>query len=48
MIDIAVDLHAKMDPAVAYIMIKEVGSLHLLFVEELRPPENAQVMARIA
>ncbi len=39
-IDIAVDFHAKMGPAVASIMIKEVEPLHLLFVEEPCPPEN--------
>ncbi len=47
-IDIAVDFHAKMGPAVASIMIKEVEPLHLLFVEEPCPPENPQAMARIA
>lgn len=47
-IDIAVDFHAKMSPAVASIMIKEVEPLHLLFVEEPCPPENPQAMARIA
>jgi galactonate dehydratase len=47
-IDIAVDFHAKMGPAVASIMIKEVEPLNLLFVEEPCPPENPQAMARIA
>jgi galactonate dehydratase len=47
-IDIAVDFHAKMGPAVASIMIKEVEPLHLLFVEEPCPPENPAAMARIA
>jgi galactonate dehydratase len=47
-IDIAVDFHAKMGPAVASILIKEVEPLHLLFVEEPCPPENAAAMARIA
>ena len=47
-IDIAVDFHAKMGPAVASIMIKEVEPLHLLFVEEPCPPENPEAMARIA
>ena len=47
-IDIAVDFHAKMGPAVSSIMIKEVEPLHLLFVEEPCPPENPQAMAQIA
>jgi len=47
-IDIAVDFHAKMGPAVSSILIKEVEPLHLLFVEEPCPPENPQAMARIA
>ena len=47
-IDIAVDFHAKMGPAVASILIKEVEPLHLLFVEEPCPPENPAAMARIA
>jgi galactonate dehydratase len=47
-IDVAVDFHAKMGPAVASIMIKEVEPLHLLFVEEPCPPENPEAMARIA
>lgn len=47
-IDIAVDFHAKMGPAVSSIIIKEVEPLHLLFVEEPCPPENPQAMAQIA
>jgi galactonate dehydratase len=47
-IDIAVDFHAKMGPSVASILIKEVGPLNLLFVEEPCPPENVKAMARIA
>jgi galactonate dehydratase len=47
-IDVAVDFHAKTSPAVASVIVKEIEPLHLLFVEELCPPENVQAMARIA
>jgi galactonate dehydratase len=47
-IDIAVDFHAKTSPSVAAILVKEIESLHLLWVEEPCPPENAQAMQRIA
>jgi galactonate dehydratase len=47
-IDIAVDFHAKTSPSVASILIKEVGALKLLFIEEPCPPENVKAMARIA
>lgn len=47
-LDVAVDFHAKTSPAVASVMVKEIEPLHLLFVEEPCPPENAKAMARIA
>ena len=47
-IDIAVDFHAKTSPSVASILVREVESLNLLFIEEPCPPENVQAMARIA
>lgn len=47
-IDIAVDFHAKTSPSVASVLIKEVESLNLLFIEEPCPPENVQAMAKIA
>jgi galactonate dehydratase len=47
-IDIAVDFHAKTSPSVASIIVKEVESLNLLFIEEPCPPENIQAMAKIA
>lgn len=47
-IDIGVDAHAKMSPAVASIILKEIEPLKLLFFEEPCPPENARAMARIA
>lgn len=47
-IDIAVDFHAKTSPTVAAILCKEVEPLHLLWVEEPCPPENAMAMARIS
>lgn len=47
-IDIAVDFHAKTSPSVASILVKEVESLHLLFIEEPCPPENVPAMQRVA
>lgn len=47
-IDIAVDFHAKTSPSVATILVKEVESLNLLWVEEPCPPENAAAMQRIS
>jgi galactonate dehydratase len=47
-IDVAVDFHAKTSPSVASILVKEVESLNLLFIEEPCPPENVQAMAKIA
>lgn len=47
-IDIAIDFHAKTSPSVASIIVKEVESLNLLFIEEPCPPENVQAMAKIA
>jgi galactonate dehydratase len=47
-IDIAVDAHAKMSPAVASVILKEIEPLKLLFFEEPCPPENARALARIA
>ncbi len=47
-IDIACDFHAKTSPTVASIILREIESLNLLFVEELCPPENVKAMARIA
>ena len=41
-IDIACDFHAKTSPTVASIILREIESLNLLFVEELCPPENAK------
>ncbi len=47
-IDIAVDFHAKPNPTVASILLKEVEPLHLLFAEEVCPPENVRAMQRAA
>jgi galactonate dehydratase len=47
-IDIACDFHAKTSPTVASVILKEIESLNLLFVEELCPPENVKAMARIS
>jgi len=47
-IDIAVDFHAKPSPTVASILVKEIEPLHLLFAEEVCPPENVRAMQRVA
>src|SRR5205823_6196011 len=47
-IDIAIDFHAKTSPSVASILVKEVESLNLLWIEEPCPPENVKAMHKIA
>lgn len=47
-IDIGIDFHAKTSPSVASIIVKEVESLNLLFIEEPCPPENVKAMQRIS
>lgn len=47
-IDIAIDFHAKTSPSVASILVKEVESLNLLWIEEPCPPENVAAMHKIA
>jgi galactonate dehydratase len=47
-IDFAVDFHAKPSPSVAAIIVKEIEPLHLLFAEEVCPPENVRAMQRVA
>ena len=45
-IDFAVDFHARPSPTVAAIILREIEPLHLLFAEEVCPPENVRAMAR--
>jgi len=47
-IDFAVDFHAKPSPSVASILVREIEPLHLLFAEEVCPPENVRAMQRVA
>ena len=45
-LDFAVDFHARPSPTVAAIILREIEPLHLLFAEEICPPENVRAMAR--
>ena len=45
-LDFAVDFHARPSPTVAAIILREIEPLHLLFAEEICPPENMKAMAR--
>src|SRR5215472_16431993 len=45
-LDFAVDFHARPSPSVAAIILREIEPLHLLFAEEICPPENVRAMAR--
>jgi galactonate dehydratase len=45
-IDFAVDFHARPNPTVAAILLREIEPYHLLFAEEVCPPENISAMAR--
>ena len=45
-LDFAVDFHARPNPTVAAIILREIEPLHLLFAEEVCPPENVRAMAR--
>ena len=45
-LDFAVDFHARPSPAVAAIILREIEPLHLLFAEEICPPENVRAMQR--
>ena len=44
-LDFAVDFHARPSPTVAAIILREIEPLHLLFAEEICPPENVRAMA---
>jgi galactonate dehydratase len=45
-LDFAVDFHARPSPTVAAILLREIEPLHLLFAEEICPPENVRAMQR--
>ena len=45
-IDFAVDFHARPNPTVAAIILREIEPYHLLFAEEVCPPENIRAMQR--
>ena len=45
-LDFAVDFHARPSPTVAAIILREIEPLHLLFAEEICPPENVRAMQR--
>jgi galactonate dehydratase len=47
-VDIAVDLHRRLSPAMAIVLIKELEPLKLLFAEEPCHPENNEALANIA
>ena len=47
-IDFAVDFHAKPSPTVSAVILREIEPLHLLFAEEVCPPENVRAMQRAA
>src|SRR5580658_4491125 len=47
-LDFAVDFHARPSPTVAAIILREIEPLHLLFAEEICPPENVRAMQRAA
>jgi galactonate dehydratase len=47
-LDFAVDFHAKPSPSVSAILVREIEPLHLLFAEEVCPPENVRAMQRVA
>lgn len=46
-VDIAVDFHGRISPAMAPVLMKELEPLHLMFIEEPVLPENVDVMKRI-
>ncbi|MCZ6633606.1 MAG: galactonate dehydratase [bacterium] len=46
-VDIAVDLHRRLSPAMAVILIKELEPFKLLFAEEPCHPENNEVLLNI-
>jgi galactonate dehydratase len=47
-VDIAIDFHGRVAPALAGVLIAELAPLSPLFVEEPCLPENVEMMARLA
>jgi len=47
-VDVAVDFHRRLSPAMSMIMLKELEPFKLLFAEEPCHPENTDVLVRIA
>lgn len=47
-VDIAVDFHGRISPAMAPVLIKELEPFHPMFIEEPVLPENVEVMKKIA
>ncbi len=47
-VDIAVDLHRRLSPAMAIVLIKELEPFKLLFAEEPCHPENNEALVNIA
>lgn len=47
-VDIAVDFHGRISPAMAPILMKELEAFHLMFIEEPVLPENVDVMKKIS
>jgi galactonate dehydratase len=47
-VDVAVDLHRRLSPIMAAILLKELEPLHLLFAEEPCHPENNEPLAMLA
>ncbi|MEZ3436268.1 MAG: galactonate dehydratase [Lachnospiraceae bacterium] len=47
-IDVAIDFHGRVSPAMAPILFKELEPFHPMFIEEPVLPENVDVMAELA
>lgn len=47
-IDIAVDFHGRISPAMAPLLMRELEPFHLMFIEEPVLPENVDVMKKVS
>lgn len=47
-VDIAVDFHGRISPAMAPLLLRELEPFHLMFVEEPVLPENVDVMRKVS
>ena len=47
-VDIAIDLHRRLSPAMSIVILKELAPFNLLFAEEPCHPENTEALVRIA